>query len=100
VGGGGAEASAGPSRFFVQRLRAVARGRRVVDRVDGDRDGGGTGRVDGAIVGLEVEAVGAVVIGRRVVGDLARRVGDAVGQVAGDDVGGARAGAVGGARGG
>ncbi len=37
--------------------------RRVVDRCDRDRDGGGV-RVDGAVVGREREAVGAVVVRR------------------------------------
>src|SRR4029453_13220761 len=37
VGDEGAEVDRGRSRVFVQRLRAVARGRRVVDRVGGDR---------------------------------------------------------------
>src|SRR4029453_5838013 len=74
VGDEGAEVDRGRSRVFVQRLRAVARGRRVVDRVDGDRD-----RLDRArLGGVAAGAGSAAVIRVAPVGD---RVGEGVGAV-------------------
>src|SRR5205823_1756496 len=93
----GARRVGGEGGVLVGADRLGAGHRRVVDGVDGDGDGGRRRRVDDAVVGLEVEGVGAVEVGVGRVGDVVAGVGDGVGaagQVPGHDLVATGAGAV------
>src|SRR5205085_1158855 len=61
----------GQRRVLGRRVAVVGGRRRVVHRGDGQGDGGRRGAVRVAVVGLVGEGVGAVVVGRRGVGEAA-----------------------------